>query len=344
MMGNELTLQNAPWNTPTWLEHVVHGALPRFERTFNRWRSLYRATGRQMQLANAVITNAAANEQQRREAKDRLDEAFTQQSLLLDTGAALDSDFSTYRYLASEDFLPGYNFPRLPLLAYIPGRREKVARDVFLTRPRFLGLSEFGPQAIIYHEGSTYRVRRAILTVREESPTAAARLPVQILRICSHCGYAHIGDHVDCERCRNCNALLEGSTRLNNLYRIEQVATRRATRITSDEEERQRQGYEMRTTLRYAEEDGRLRRTLLAFADDSGEVAELRYAPAATLWRINLGWRRRRDKTVCGFSIDVGTGEWSKTAKRPTTRKTTPFARERTYSALRRTLKIRRTH
>ena len=30
------------------------------------------------------------------------------------------SDFNPYRYLASEGFLPGYSFPRLPLAAYIP--------------------------------------------------------------------------------------------------------------------------------------------------------------------------------------------------------------------------------
>jgi hypothetical protein len=42
--------------------------------------------------------------------------------------------------------------------------------------------------------------------------------------------------------------------------RIAQVASRRATRITSDEEERQRQGYEMITTLRFAAENGKPRR------------------------------------------------------------------------------------
>ena len=92
----------------------------------------------------------------------------------------MSSDFYSYRYLASEGFLPGYNFPRLPLMAYIPGRNPKVARETFLSRPRFLGLSEFGPQSIIYHEGSTYRVKRAILTIRDEGTvTAAAKLPVQ---------------------------------------------------------------------------------------------------------------------------------------------------------------------
>ena len=141
----------------------MNSAERRFGEAFDRWRSLYRATASQMKFANDILNNAAATEQERREAKARYDEAYTQQSLLLDSRPTMNSDFYTYRYLAAEGFLPGYNFPRLPLMAFIPGRRERVARDSFLSRPRFLGLTEFGPQSIIYHEGSTYRVRRAML-------------------------------------------------------------------------------------------------------------------------------------------------------------------------------------
>jgi len=36
------------------------------------------------------------------------------------------------------------NFPRLPLSAFLPGRRRAQAVDEFLTRPRFLAISEFG--------------------------------------------------------------------------------------------------------------------------------------------------------------------------------------------------------
>lgn len=319
MLQDDLRPDVAPWYTSTWLDHVVGGAAKRFDATFDRWRSLYRATISQMKLANDVLHNAAATEQNRREAKDRYDEAYTQQSLLLDSRPTMSSDFYTYRYLASEGFLPGYNFPRLPLMAYIPGRNEKVAREAFLSRPRFLGLAEFGPQSIIYHEGSTYRVKRAILSVRDEgSVTAAAKLPVQSLRLCPSCGYGHFGEQCEYERCVNCDLLLDGGRRLTNLYRIEQVATRRAMRITSDEEERQRQGYDMVTTLRYAQENGRNRRESLVFLHDGEELVELNYGPAATLWRINLGWRRRRDKTVYGFTLDVNTGEWTKDSQAPT--------------------------
>src|SRR5262249_22566681 len=69
----------------------------------------------------------------------------------------LTADFNPYRYLASEGFLPGYSFPRLPLAAYIPvGGRSRKDGD-YVQRPRFLAIKEFGPRALIYHEGARVR-------------------------------------------------------------------------------------------------------------------------------------------------------------------------------------------
>ncbi len=318
-LAPDLSGNAARWHSETWLESAMNSAKRRFYGSFDRWRSLFRATSNQMKFANDVINNAAATESERKNAKARYDEAYTQQNLLLDRRWTMNSDFNTYRYLAAEGFLPGYNFPRLPLMAFVPGRKEKVARDSFLSRPRFLGLSEFGPQSIIYHEGSTYRVRRAILSARDEGGVrASAKLPVQAARLCPACGYGHFGDRKDYDRCVNCEDSLDGGRIIPNLYRIEQVSTQRANRITSDEEERQRQGYEMITTLRFSEENGRARVEGTIVEENSEKLMELRYGPAATLWRINLGWRRRKEKSVYGFSVDTNTGEWSKDAQAPT--------------------------
>ncbi len=318
-LEQDLSRQSAPWFTDTWLGSAMNSAERRFDEAFNRWRSLYKATTNQMRLANIVLNNAAATEQQRREAKDRHDEAFRQQSLLLAGRATMNSDFYTYRYLAAEGFLPGYNFPRLPLMAFVPGRRERFARNSFLSRPRFLGLTEFGPQSIIYHEGSTYRVRRAILAVHDEvNVTTSAKLPVQSARICPFCGYGHFREQKESERCVSCHGLLEGGRTITNLYQIQQVSTRRATRITSDEEERQRRGYEMVTTLRFSHENGKPRVEGVTLVEEGEALVELRYGPAATLWRINLGWRRREQKSIYGFSVDVTTGEWTKDSQAPT--------------------------
>src|SRR5574338_1620493 len=95
-------------------------------------------------------------------------EAESQLELLTESKNLTQSDFYSYRYFASAGFLPGYSFPRLPLSAYIPARRIRRQNDEFLSRPRFLAISEFGPRSIIYHEGSRYIINQVILPVQED--------------------------------------------------------------------------------------------------------------------------------------------------------------------------------
>jgi very-short-patch-repair endonuclease len=319
MLDDELTPETAPWyRRDEWLERAIATSYREFEQAFERWRSLYKATSQQMRRAQEVMNSAVASPQERDEAKRRHDEAFQQQKLLLDVRSIMNSDFYTYRYLASQGFLPGYNFPRLPLLAYVPARREKIARDSFLSRPRFLALAEFGPRSVIYHEGSQYRVVKAILGVRDEdSVSVEARLPVLACRLCPACGYGHFGEGAEAERCAACKAEIQSGLRIESLYRIDNVATRRAMRITSDEEERLRLGYETVTTLQFAKRNGTLEVVRTEVGDDEGALLELQYGPAATVWRINLGWRRRKHKEIRGFNIDVLTGRWAKDAQAP---------------------------
>ena len=318
-LESELSKQSTPWFTDSWRESTLNSASRRLDKAFDRWRSMFRATTSQMDFADKLVKSAAASEKERVEAKARYDEAYTQRNLLLGNRSTMNSDFYTYRYLAAEGFLPGYNFPRLPLMAFVPGRRKRVARDSFLSRPRFLGLTEFGPQSIIYHEGSTYRVRRTMFTASNESTESGLnRLPVQAARFCPACGYGHFGDQKDSERCVNCDEQLDQGRMIRNLYRIEQVSTQRANRITSDEEERQRQGYEMATTFRFSEENGQTRVEKTSIVENGDPLLVLRYGSAARLWRINLGWRRRKEKTIYGFSVDESTGEWTKDPQAPT--------------------------
>jgi hypothetical protein len=41
-------------------------------------------------------------------------------------------------------------------------------------------------------------------------------------------------------------------------------------------------------------------------------VAQLTYGQATTLWRINLGWRRRKQKEQYGFVLDKERGYWAR--------------------------------
>lgn len=311
MLANELTPRNAPWYTDQWAEMVFQHAFREFDGALQRWRDLYRATAQAIEINFKVENNPAASERERREAQQRHNEARKQRDLLLAGDSAFNSDFYTYRYLASQGFLPGYNFPRLPLLAYLPARRGSIGRESFLSRPRFLALGEFGPYSLIYHEGSQYRVTKALLTITAPDQVSdGSRLPTEVARLCPSCGYGHFRSQRDADRCASCGESLTQAQEVKSLYRIENVATKRAERITANEEERVRQGYEMQTTLQFASVDGKLQMVTTVVRDAEGPLLELQYGPAATVWRMNFGWRRRKEKSILGFMMNPVTGHW----------------------------------
>lgn len=311
MLASELTPKSAPWYSEQWADTVFQRAYHEFDAALQRWRDLYRATAQAIERNFRIENNPAASERERREAQQRHNEARKQRDLLLAGDSAFNSDFYTYRYLASQGFLPGYNFPRLPLLAYLPARRGHIGRESFLSRPRFLALSEFGPYSLIYHEGSQYRVIKALLTISgEDQVSEGARLPTEVARLCPACGYGHFRSQRDADRCISCGASLANAQEVKSLYRIENVSTKRADRITANEEERVRQGYEMQTTLQFAEAEGKLQMVTSVVEDDQGPLLEMQYGPAATVWRMNFGWRRRKEKAIQGFLMNPVTGHW----------------------------------
>ena len=110
--------------------------------------------------ANARSEITGLSGADRRRIKAAQMQASDQITILEQGKASNGSDFYSYRYLATEGFLPGYNFPRLPLYAFIPGEGKTGS---FLQRARFLAISEFGPRSLIYHEGRAYRVMKAKL-------------------------------------------------------------------------------------------------------------------------------------------------------------------------------------
>jgi len=309
-IGSEL--HEAPWWTPEWLDHVVSAAAARLDRACDRWRGLYRSAHATIDLQTSIIKDASRSHQDKQAATRIRREAETQLKLLSASGDRMSqSDFYIYRYLASEGFLPGYNFPRLPLSAYIPGRgARRDSRDEFVQRPRFLAITEFGPRSIIYHEGSQYEVDQVILPAPE--PGEEDSLAMTRAKLCGQCGQLHeIEQGGGPDLCVRCHTILPEP--LTGLFRLQNVKARRRERISSDDEERRRQGYEVRTAIRFGEVDGHpSTRTAHVLSADDEPLTRLSYGHAATVWRINYGWRRRKDKELLGFVLDTERGRWQK--------------------------------
>lgn len=318
LLDKDLTEELAPWyrerGRDAFAAEIVDGALKRFEDAFDRWRHLFIAAEQQRDAARRTMDDYSAPQNEKRAAQSRHAQAIDQLNLLQsDTrnSNSPSSDFNTYRYLATEGFLPGYNFPRLPLMAYIPATNDGRGRQTYLQRPRFLALSEFGPRSLVYHEGRAYRVVRAMLSLNQQSSaTADVRLPTKTVRICKACGAGHWTD--EASMCHACNASLGDAEIINHTYRIENVSTQPAERITANDEERQRQGFELQTTFEWVTRDHALDVRRGVALDGDGEIARLAYGPSATITRLNKGLRRRKDRTKLGFKMDPVSGYWQK--------------------------------
>ncbi|GAA1086721.1 protein kinase domain-containing protein [Nocardiopsis metallicus] len=298
-------LEQMTWWDDSWLERVITTAPDRFDRSFDRWRDLFRAALVDQAEQNRRVLDHSLSERDRAQATNRRREAETQITLLKNESQdskSMMSDFNPYRYLASEGFLPGYSFPRLPLAAYIPTRRSRFDEGDFLQRPRFVAVREFGPGALIYHEGSRYQVTRVQLP-----PDSAGELSTSKAVRCETCGYHHDPERL-ADRCELCDNRLGAST--HGLLQLHTVYTTKREKISSDEEERRRAGFRLVTSYRFQDHGERLGRQDAQVADPVGKLATLHYGDSATVRITNLGRLRAKENEPDGFWLDPVTGKW----------------------------------
>jgi len=281
-------LLESGWFTNQWVERVLDQAPDTFDRAFDRWRELFRAACAMLAEAQQLMWN---NDRESQEAARRLqEEAIRQRNLLLQQDVSREEgDFYPYRYLATEGFLPGYNFPALPVRAWVPRLQGE-----FIPRPRFLAIREFGPQNVIYHEGTKWEV------VRFQMPPgglAQRQMEKKICKLCS--GFAEIEEDL----CPVCGSRFDASnSTIVSLLEMPNVALQRRDRISCNEEERLRRGYSLQTTYRFAPSESGHRMSV-AQVDD---FLELQYAPSATVLVVNHGWR---SSSMPGFLVDMDSGD-----------------------------------
>ncbi|MFC6702512.1 protein kinase [Streptomyces thermocoprophilus] len=299
--------EKTTWWYDEWIEDRIERAPEKFDRSFDRWRDLFRAAVIDQYEQNKRVVDHTLSPGEQSRARSRRREAETQTNLLLNRSVdskSVMSDFNPYRYLASEGFLPGYSFPRLPLAAYIPrsGSRRNADGD-YVQRPRFLAIREFGPGSLIYHEGARYQVTRVQLP-----PDASGELATAEARRCDGCGYHHpVKAGVD--RCTMCGEELR--TKRTGLLHLHTVYTTPRERISSDEEERRRAGFRLETSYAFQDHGARKGRLTSHVCDADGTpVLDLDYGDSATVRITNVGRVRAKEGEQDGYWLDLGDGRW----------------------------------
>src|SRR5205823_6314329 len=117
----------------------------------------------------------------------------------------------------------------------------------------------------------------------------------QTARRCRACGYLH-PEAVGIDVCEHCAEPLHGTTR--SLLRLTSVRTARRDRISSDEEERRRAGFELQTSYRFGHHGGKPGRINAVASDEQGLLLSLAYGDSATVRVTNIGRRRRQDQAA----------------------------------------------
>jgi superfamily II DNA/RNA helicase len=303
--------QRVSWYSSQWLRDTLRNACHAFNLASDRWRNLYQDADKQLQEARDTIdrhSRGNISEKDRKEAESLAKEAQRQRDLLV--GQSQDKnnsqfDFYPYRYFAAEGFLPGFNFPRLPVRTYI----RAGEKGEFISRPRIVAIRELAPNNILYYEGNKYQIDKVRLPVRGVTYNRIA--------ICHNCGYLHDGDDFKRDTCANCGASLaaddKGNTaKLTHVLEMDNAIARRTNRITCDEEERLKYGYKLNTYFRYASDK---KQVAIVKANDGTELIRLSYGETADIWRINRGLSRSPEK---GFQLDTTSGEWVGNDKKQT--------------------------
>jgi superfamily II DNA or RNA helicase len=291
----------AAWYSDTWIDRNLDQLADHLDQSMARWRSIYRSARTLLSRASQPLQSGllTVGSEEYRKHKRHQDQANRQLNLLRNEIEGSErSEFYPYRYLASEGFLPGYNFTRLPLRVFIPSGEST---GDFISRPRSIALREFGPHNVIYYNGGKYRVSQLIVQDAESSLTEA--------KISTKSGYFLTGEQKDLEICPFSGVSLGDNANKEYLIDLLEMSESRAEevdRISCEEEERVRSGYEVNT---YFAVDGGNFSSIREAAVRSTEtpLLKLRYIPAARLYHVNSKWRSQKAE---GFPLGLTSGDW----------------------------------
>lgn len=298
-LKNRMDSERPIWFTEHWLDNILSCYEHDFDKALDRWRSLYKQAQTQIEEASIVINNRiyGENSKEKRAAHIKQLRGENLRDMLLGVKQGKNNDeneFYPYRYLASEGFLPGYNFTKLPLRAQLQYKSTKLE---YLSRPKRLALSEFGPQNIIYNDGGKFRISRMEI-LSEIIPHRFIYNPKTGV---VYKDEENATRHIDIITGESFNgALIPGMCiEAQDMIAIE------TEKITCQEEERSRKYYQTKTY--FSSDDPRTISECELLTFHGQHLANIRYIPSCRLTYI---LESRNDNNGNGFAFDTKTGEW----------------------------------
>lgn len=292
------------WYSEDWVLKKIEGFLPRFESSFNRWIVLFENATQQRIKAQAIIDNhaIAATHEEKRNAKYQERFARNQIENLKNKDSenrnSSFSEFYIFRYLAAEGFLPGYNFTRLPIRLVL-GKAYRDDVEV-VSRSRSMALSEFAPLNIVYHSGSKYRIRRMMISDADSS--------LEKMLVSIDTGYVFMNEETaqaNIDPITGAQLKGEKIEHFSNLIEMREAIGEPIERITSQEEERNRLGFEIQSFFNYPKGIENTQSVVLKRGDQ--RLLQLYFNGATQMVKLNKKPKRASED---GFLINSENGAW----------------------------------
>jgi len=290
------------WFTDNWIDTNLNKFAAMFDSSFARWRNLYIAADKLQEDASTNIRRARlhpGSKEYKIEESRRKQGEYQLGILCNDSQSQSLSEFYPYRYLASEGFLPGYNFTRLPLRTFIPDANG----GRYISRSRSIALREFGPGNRIYYSGAKYVIKQLVVQDAQNKMTKA--------KVCKSSGYILMDKdgNYDKDVCPFTGASMQNNDDKEiffDLIEMEDTNSEQQDRITCEEEERVSQGFDISTFFQVENMDNVVKANINV---DEQQLIHLRYVPAMRLLYVNKQWRIAKEK---GFPLGLNTGFWKK--------------------------------
>jgi len=297
-------LEKQAWFSVDWITHIIEEIPSAFDRACQRWRDLYTEAYQAKSSATEQLKAAhlTQNSSEYRTAKATLDQSQRKLDLLRNKAGFKDfSEFYPYRYLASEGFLPGYNFTRLPIRIFLS---DRDGTGNYVSRPRFQALVEFGPGNMLYQNGKKWRVGKMLL------PPSEAGISLETLFIDKQAGYFSFNQQV---KQHDVNIFsgesysgFQNKEVLANLMPLNDMTAYHSDRISSQEDERTKEVFD--TQLGFALRAGNERQTIIEVNHLNDSLLTGRFLPSSDLIRLNLKLMKSKDSE--GFWLHAQKGTW----------------------------------
>lgn len=305
ILSIEPELKQTWWYSDEWLELKINSFSKRFDSAFDRWRNLFTSARRMINKSRIVLDDPVirSDSDQKIDAKRQHAIGFKQIELLKNdsrSGHNNQSEFYVFRYLASEGFLPGYNFTRLPVRTFIGYKHTDQGE--YISRPRGIAIKEFGPHNTLYHNGSKYRINRMMLL---DSDTHQRKI-----KISKATGYAFLDDEA---QLANNDPITQAELRGDNfefrssLIELSESEGVPQERISCIEEDRSSVGYDVNEYFRYTK--GIEHTKNLVIQKSGQKLLNLIFDQSTELIKLNRRSRRAAAETE-GFAIDKRNGKW----------------------------------